>query len=451
MLLIDDITDDYAAESRHDRRLTGLTEASRASLANMQAALDMLDYPDLEPAERESFQAVVRAEVSALSTRLAELAADASEDRRTRWPLQEMLGADLVTAAAQRITTETGRPVARTEVDGALWLRIDSFALIQALAFLARRLDRGDLHLRLAPVEGWAHLDLAWPSDTTPPDAAAWQGAAIELADGSSPLSPRDVAERHGGTIWLGHDRPGGRSFFRFLLPLAVEAPPEARPAERPEYYDFDLFAAGDAARALGDRPLDALAYTVFDTETTGLDPAGGDEIIQLGAVRIVNGRLLSAERFDQLVDPGRSIPEASIPFHGIRPEMVRGQPRITEVLPAFHAFAADTVLVGHNVAFDLRFLQLKEAASGVRFDHPVLDTLLLASVAQPGESSYALEAIAARLGVTVAARHSAAGDALTTAGVFLKLLPLLQQREIISLGQVLEAAKTSYYARLRY
>jgi DNA polymerase-3 subunit epsilon len=170
-----------------------------------------------------------------------------------------------------------------------------------------------------------------------------------------------------------------------------------------------------------------------------------------MGAVRIVNGRLLRGERFDQLVDPGRSIPEASIPFHGIRPEMVRGQPRIAEVLPAFHAFAADTVLVGHNVAFDMRFLQLKEPATGMRFDQPVLDTLLLATVAQPDETSYALEAIAARLGVAVAARHSAVGDALTTAQVFLKLLPLLSQRRIATLGEARAAAKSSYYARVRY
>ena len=130
---------------------------------------------------------------------------------------------------------------------------------------------------------------------------------------------------------------------------------------------------------------------------------------------------------------------------------MVRGQPTIAEVLPAFHAFAADTVLVGHNVAFDMRFLQLKEAATGVRFDQPVLDTLLLASVAQPNETSHALEAIAARLGIAVSARHSAAGDALTTAQVFLKLLPLLRQRGIVTLGEAREAAKDSWYARVRY
>ena len=456
VLLLDDITDDYAAQSSRDHRLIQLTEASRASLASMRAALDVLDYPDLEPAERESFHAVVRDEVDAMSARLADLAADTSQDLLTRWPLQEMLGADLVTAAAQRIEAEAGQPIAGTEVDDGLWLSVDSFALTQALAFLAHRLGetpgRPPLSLRLAPRGGWAYLDLLWPADATrAADPTGWQTEAMDLGGGASPLSPRDVAERHGGELWLEHDRPRGLSFFRFLLPLAIGRDAETGATERPEYYDFDLFASSDATRALDDRPLDQLALTVFDTETTGLDPAGGDEIIQMGAVRIVNGRLLRGERFDQLVDPGRSIPEASIPFHGIRPEMVRGQPRIAEVLPAFRAFAADTVLVGHNVAFDMRFLQLKEAATGVRFDQPVLDTLLLASVAQPNETSHALEAIAARLGVTVSARHSAAGDALTTAQVFLKLLPLLRERQVVTLGQAREAAKDSYYARIRY
>ena len=76
----------------------------------------------------------------------------------------------------------------------------------------------------------------------------------------------------------------------------------------------------------------------MFDTETTGLDPSAGDEIIQIGATRIVNGKLRRQECFEQLVDPRRAIPEASIPIHGIRPEMVAGQPTIDAVLPAFHA-----------------------------------------------------------------------------------------------------------------
>ncbi len=458
VLLIDDITNEYQTHSRRDQQLLELTEASRSSFASMQAALDMLDYPDLDVEERDRFHKIVRDEVSAMSERLAALAASTSQDLMTRWPLQEMLGADLLAAAAQRIEADTGQPVSSDEADATLWLSVDSFALIQALAFLAGRLalppGRPGLRLRLTPAGSRAHLDLIWPcQDARPETPIGWQTEAMQIGDERSPLSVRDVVERHGGEVWFEHDRARQLAFFRFLLPLATDEPAASVTAgeSRPEYYDFDLFAASEGSRALDERLLAEISYTVFDTETTGLDPAQGDEIIQIGATRIVNGKLLRAECFEQLIDPRRSIPEASIPFHGIRPEMVRGQPSIVEVLPVFHAFVSDTVLVGHNVAFDMRFLKLKEAASGVRFDQPVLDTLLLSSVVHPNEASHGLEAIAERLGVTISGRHTAAGDALATAEIFLKLVPLLRQRNIMTLGQAREAARDSYYARLRY
>ncbi|MFG1378339.1 exonuclease domain-containing protein [Xanthobacter autotrophicus] len=457
VLLLDDITDEYEARSRQDSRWLDLSEASRASFASMQAALDMLDYPDLEPADRERFQAVVRDEVGAMSHRLTTLAADASHDMKTRWPLQDMLGADLAAAAAQRIAAETGQDVDTVAVDADIWLSVDSFALIQALAFLAARLAEvlgaPNLALRLAPAGGRAHLDLVFQGAAPGLDLAGWQTRPMQSGDAPSPLTVRDVVERHGGELWLEHARDGSGALFRFLLPVAAGTTPQVpAPGEsRPAYYDFDLFAASAQSRESDERPLGEIAYTVFDTETTGLDPAGGDEILQIGATRIVNGRLLGSECFDQLVDPGRSIPEAGIAVHGIRPEMVRGKPTLLQVLPAFHAFAADTVLVGHNVAFDMRFLTLKENASGVRFDQPVLDTLLLAAIVHPGEESHGLEAMAARLGVAVSGRHTALGDALATAEIFLKLLPLLRARGILTLGQARAAAQTSYYARLRY
>src|SRR5690606_34521860 len=159
-------------------------------------------------------------------------------------------------------------------------------------------------------------------------------------------------------------------------------------------------------------------SFTVFDTETTGLDPSGGDEIIQIGATRIVNGKLLRSECFEQLVDPQRLIAPESARIHGLTPDRLRGQPTILQVLPAFHVFASDTVLVGHNVAFDMRFLELKQDAAGVRFDHAVLDTLLLAAVVHPDQASHGLEEIALRLDIVVAKRHDALADALLTAEI---------------------------------
>ena len=130
---------------------------------------------------------------------------------------------------------------------------------------------------------------------------------------------------------------------------------------------------------------------------------------------------------------------------------MVQGAPVIDAVLPAFHAFAQDTVLVAHNAAFDMRFLELKQQRTGIVFDQPVLDTLLLSAVVHPQQESHRLEAIAERLGVNVLGRHTAVGDAMVTAEIFLKLIPLLAERGIVTLAQAREAAQKTYYARVNY
>jgi len=279
---------------------------------------------------------------------------------------------------------------------------------------------------------------------------------AMRTAGEDTPLSVREVMQRCNGEMWFQRLRASHRASFRFLLPLAQErqqtGPVAGLPTDsRPEFYDFDLFTWSEKSHALDDRPLAELSFTVFDTETTGLEPSKGDEIIQIGATRIVNRRLLTQEVFDQLVDPRRPLPPASVQIHGITPEMLVGQPDIGSVLPAFRDFCADTVLVAHNAAFDMRFLQLKEQATGIRFDLPVLDTLLLSAVLHPNQESHRLEAIAERFGVAVIGRHTALGDAYVTGEVFLKMVPLLAEMGIRTLGEAREAAEKTYYARLRY
>jgi len=197
--------------------------------------------------------------------------------------------------------------------------------------------------------------------------------------------------------------------------------------------------------------PLASLIYTVFDTETTGMRPSNGDEIVAIGAVRISGGRMVMEQSFDRLVNPGRAIPPASTRVHGIDDRMVQGAPPIAAVLPEFFGFARGTVLVAHNAAFDMKFLQLREAAAGVRFAMPVLDTLVLSEVAHPHSDEHSLEAIAARLGVDVAARHTAIGDARVTGEIFLRLLPLLAAKGITTLEQALAASKKTYFAKVKY
>jgi DNA polymerase-3 subunit epsilon len=267
-------------------------------------------------------------------------------------------------------------------------------------------------------------------------------------------LSLRQVIERHGGEGWYQSDPATQTAYYRLLLALApaqASLPPSRAAEFRPMFYDFDLFHQAGQSEALDRRALADLAYTVFDTETTGLEPSAGDEIIAIGAVRIVNGRLLTHEIFEQLIDPRRPLSADSIRIHGITPQILAGQPTIEQVLPRFFRFAEDTILVAHNAAFDMRFLQLKENQTGVRFTQPVLDTLLLSAVLHPNQEAHGLEAIAARFGVSVIGRHTALGDALVTGEILLKMLPLLAERGIRTLGEARAASQKTYYAKLAY
>ncbi len=461
VLMLDNVTRAFEEEHLRDQLLHGLTEGSRSSLANIQAAVEMLAYPDLEAPMRERFLGVVREEVSSMGARINTLTQQAAQGLKTRWPMEEMMGADVLLACQRRIEARSKRPVTLENLDASVWLKVDSFSLTQALDYLALRLvDEFDVkffRLRLQANGKRAQLDLIWTGQAMSTETVmGWEMDSMRFGAESTPLTVRDVVERHGGEMWFERERVRHEAFFRFLLPMAsvqeqLEAAQILQNDSRPEFYDFDLFQVTDQSRALDDRLLGELSFTVFDTETTGLNPSEGDQIIQIGAARIVNGKLLRQESFEQLVNPGRLIPAAGIPIHGITQDMVIGKPPITEVLPAFYSFAQDTVLVAHNAAFDMKFLQLQERNTGLVFNHPVLDTLLLSAVVHPSQESHRLEAIAERFNITVLGRHTALGDAFVTAEVWLRLLPLLQAMGIATLGQAREAAQKTYYARLKY
>ena len=217
--------------------------------------------------------------------------------------------------------------------------------------------------------------------------------------------------------------------------------------AARPLVFDFDLLNSRAADR-IEDTPLSALTYAVFDTETTGLLPHK-DEIVQLGAVRVVNGRIVPGEAMNELVDPGCPIPPASTKVHKVTDAMVAGKPDIGTVARRFHGFASGAVIVAHNAPFDMAFLRRHAKRAGVAWDHPILDTVLLSAVVFGASETHTLDALCDRLGVTIPEplRHTALGDAQATAEVLVKLLPLLQARGLTTFGALI--AETRKHGRL--
>jgi DNA polymerase-3 subunit epsilon len=463
VLALEDVTELLGRESQRRSLLQLLAARIRAPAANIRAAAENLAaYPEIESRRRTQFIDIIAAESGALSTILNDALREYADALKAALRLEDMRVTDLLEFARLRIAGALGVATELDEVDEALWVRLDSYALVQAMVHLAARLrdEYGvrRLELRARPAERYAEIDLAWSGTIVASDALTqWELQPMEGGAEQTPLAVRDVLEQHGGEVWYWSEGVGGlrSGGFRFLIPRAERSVAAARASgfaqSRPEYYDFDLFARGAVPAALNEARLATLTYTVFDTETTGLEPSAGDEIISIGAVRVVNGRLLRNEVFEQLVNPRRALNPESARVHRIEAATLGNQPAIGEVLPAFHHFCEDTVLVAHNAAFDMRFLELKQASSGVRFGQPVLDTLLLSAVAHPSLTDHTLEAIAARLGVSVMGRHTALGDALLTAEILLKLLPLLAERGIRNLGQALEASRKCYYARLQY
>ncbi len=183
---------------------------------------------------------------------------------------------------------------------------------------------------------------------------------------------------------------------------------------------------------------LDAL---VLDTETTGLDAATA-RLVQLGIVRLEAGELVLEPEFDLLVDPERPIPPQSTAIHGIDDAMVAEAPRFVDLAPDLLSLLDGALVIGHNIGFDLAILKHELDRAGREFRRPrTLDTLLLARIAYPTLANYDLETLAAQLGLDVKDRHTAIGDARTTAAIFRALVPKLRTGGIRTLAEAERAS----------
>jgi len=171
----------------------------------------------------------------------------------------------------------------------------------------------------------------------------------------------------------------------------------------------------------------ESLREIAFDTETTGLDWAGDDRIIELGAVELVN-HIPTGKTFRVLINPGRSVSEATIRITGITDDMLLDQPRFDspEIVGAFLDFVGDAILVAHNASFDRGFLNAELKRCG-RPEIPEIrwvDTVQMARKKFPGAPA-SLDALCKRFDISLESRtlHGALLDAQLLASVYLELL----------------------------
>jgi DNA polymerase-3 subunit epsilon len=162
----------------------------------------------------------------------------------------------------------------------------------------------------------------------------------------------------------------------------------------------------------------------LFDTETTGLDPATGDRVIEVAALELIND-LPTGAFFHALIDPEREIPEEASRIHGFRYSDLMGKPKFVEIVPRLTEFFAEARLIAHNAPFDFGFLNAEFARHGLPALHPdrMVDTLVLAKARFPGMPN-SLDALCRRFAIDLSQRttHNALLDCRLLAEVYVEL-----------------------------
>jgi DNA polymerase-3 subunit epsilon len=261
------------------------------------------------------------------------------------------------------------------------------------------------------------------------------------------PGAPRVVAEQMALALFAEHPAfardAAGRWCLASMLPPVVAHGSVALPTAA---------APGDSGLAQGDRrvPPDELArlsYVVVDVETTGTSPWAGDRVTEIAAIVVRDGQV--AERFETLVNPERPIPPMITALTHISWDMVKDAPRFRDVCDELLRVMEGHIFVAHNAEFDWRFLSAEvQRATGRQLTGRKLCTVRLARRVLPQLRSRRLDSLADYYNVEIAARHRAAGDAVATAHILLRLLDEARERDCRSWDALQEFLGTRPTAR---
>jgi DNA polymerase-3 subunit epsilon len=297
VVTFEDVTNALSTALYRERALFDIRNDLQARLAGLKAkAGDAVMKEDMQE---------VADEVDRLDTFLLDVLAGA-------WPMSAVFSTTLFHCVAER--DSEGRGLSFSVEGDPVWLHCDSASITDLLDRIANRLavDFDLQEFRVIATlasDGQAYVDLLYAGEPVDEKAlSGWLEEQLEPDLGS--VTGADILHRHRTGFQV--DGNIGEGVTRLRLPLKVAAERYERtersvmPAQaRREFYDFDLLHRPHASE-LDQRPLRELTCVVFDTETTGLEPSKGDEIISIGAVRIVNGRLLRGEIFNEFVNPQR-------------------------------------------------------------------------------------------------------------------------------------------------
>ncbi|MBW1649639.1 MAG: 3'-5' exoribonuclease [Deltaproteobacteria bacterium] len=379
---------------------------------------------------------------------------------KKRMPLITVSDRDIMSTFRKRAKEQLNLRITTEFSQKSNWIKVESYSFILALLFIAIKFREKTgltfFHCKIAREKNMLAILFILQDDETAKTVISNLNQPVLTADNKKILiTLSEIINYNEGLLTIDSSCILNRTYLKLLMPIVEIGEPETIKSvditnEKQEFYNFDLLARHFKHQQLNDYLLKDLAYTVFDTETTGLNTQI-DEIISIAAVRIVNNKPLYKEKFDELINPGIPISWEAEKIHGINLSMVEDKPNIKKILDSFYIFAEDTVLLAHNAGFDMKMLQMKEKNTGVKFDNPVLDTMILASIVYPAHQRHNLKSIAELAGVKIKGRHTALGDALAAAEIFLKLIPLLEKRNIFTLKDAIEVSKKTLYSKLKY
>ena len=199
-----------------------------------------------------------------------------------------------------------------------------------------------------------------------------------------------------------------------------------------------------DTHRLFRGLEINNCSFVILDTETTGLEASMGDKIISLAALKIRNSLIQENEFLDELINPERDIPWESIKIHHITDEHVRGKPTLPELQSKINSFLKKSILIGHNIEFDKKFIYQDAANSDLSKRMKKItsiDTIYLTAALYPDLENYDLSYLCEHFNIRTndQIRHSALGDCWITARLFLHLLNKAKEKNITTASGLLK------------